>query len=352
MHKILLTPGDGIGPEIMAEAVKVLDAFKKECPVECETELLGGVAIDACGTPFPDKTRDKALAADAVLLGAVGGPKWDHLAMDKRPEKGLLGIRKALQLYANLRPIDLFEPLASLSPLKEEHIKGVSLVVVRELTGDVYFGTPRGITGEKGDREGFNTMRYHESEIKRIAHAAFKLARERRKKVCSIDKSNVLEAMALWKTVVTEVHAEYPDVELSYMYVDNASMQLIRRAADFDVVLTPNMFGDILSDEASVLAGSLGLSPSASLGETSALYEPIHGSAPDIAGKGIANPIGMILSVAMMYELSFKNKVLGQRVRDAVRRALAEGYRTGDIMTPGGKKVGTAEMGSQIVSRL
>ncbi|MDD4616928.1 MAG: 3-isopropylmalate dehydrogenase [Alphaproteobacteria bacterium] len=352
MHKLLLLPGDGIGTEIMAEAVKVLDALRQDFPFECETELVGGAAIDACGLPFPDKTRDKALAAEAVLFGTVGGPKWDHMPTEKRAEMGILGIRKAMQLYANLRPIDLFPELESLSPLKAEFIKGVSLIVVRELTGDVYFGRPRGVTGENGNREGFNTMRYHEDEIKRIAHTAFKLARERRKKVCSIDKSNVLEAMGLWKAVVSEVHAGYPDVELSHMYVDNASMQLIRRAADFDVVLTPNMFGDILSDEASVLAGSLGLSPSASLGENNALYEPIHGSAPDIAGKGIANPVGMILSVAMMYELSFGRKDLAQRVREGVAKTLAEGYRTADIMTPGGKKVNTSEMGSQIASRL
>lgn len=352
MHKILLTPGDGIGPEIVDEAVKVMKALTAECPVEFDSADLGGIAIDNAGNPFPENTKNKALAADAVLLGAVGGPKWDNLSMKERPEAGLLGIRKALGLYANLRPTDMWEPLAGFSPLKAENIKGVSLVIVRELTGDVYFGTPRGISGEKGNREGVNTMRYHESEIARIAHMAFKLARQRRKKLCSIDKANVLEAMGLWRTVVTEIGKEYSDVELSHMYVDNASIQLIRRASDFDVVLTPNMFGDILSDEASALSGTLGLSPSASLGGKNALYEPIHGSAPDIAGKGIANPIGTILSVAMMYELSFNAPALGQRVRKAVARVLDEGYRTADIYAPGKTKVGTKEIGDKIVSYL
>jgi 3-isopropylmalate dehydrogenase len=352
MHKVLLLPGDGIGSEIMAQAVRVISALQSECPVEFETEVIGGAAIDAVGSPFPDTTRDKALAADAVLLGAVGGPKWDHLPMKERAEMGILGIRKAMQLYANLRPIDLWPALASLSPLKPAFMENVSLIVVRELTGDVYFGQPRGTSGEKGNREAFNTMRYHESEIIRIAHVAFKIARQRRKKVCSIDKSNVLETMGLWKQVVSEVGQEYPDVELSHMYVDNASMQLIRRAADFDVVLTPNLFGDILSDEASVLSGSLGLSPSASLGGKNGLYEPIHGSAPDIAGKGLANPIGMILSVAMMYELSFNERELAKRIRQAVANTLNSGFRTADIVTPGAKIVSTEELGSRIVTFL
>lgn len=352
MHKVLLLPGDGIGPEIMDQAVKVMEALKNECPLTWETELIGGAAIDATGSPFPDKTRDKALSADAVLLGAVGGPKWDHLPMNERAERGILGIRKSMDLYANLRPCELWPTLASLSPLKAANIENISFVIVRELTGDVYFGTPRGMTGEPGNREAFNTMRYNESEIKRITHLAFKLAMQRRKKVCSIDKSNILETMALWREVVTEVGKEYPDVSLSHMYVDNAAMQLIRRASDFDVVLTPNMFGDILSDEASVLSGSLGLSPSASLGDKNALYEPIHGSAPDIAGRGIANPIGMILSVAMMYIQSFNQPELAKRIRQAVLRVLTAGYRTSDIVTPGTSRVSTEEIGNHIVNAL
>jgi len=353
MHKILLLPGDGIGPEIVTQAVKVMDALNGACPLEYENALLGGIAIDKAGSPFPEETKKKAMEADAVLLGAVGGPKWDSLSMKERPEAGLLGIRKALQLYANLRPLDVWKQLESFSPLKPALIEKVSFVVVRELTGDLYFGTPRGIEGEPGKREGFNTMRYSEDEIVRIAHTAFKLARKRLKKLCSIDKANVLETMALWRQVVTEVHKEsYQDIELSHMYVDNASMQLIRRPSDFDVLLTPNMFGDILSDEASALSGSLGLSPSASLGGKNALYEPIHGSAPDIAGKGIANPIGTILSVAMMYELSFNAPELGQRIRQAVSRTLDAGFRTADIWTEGTNKIGTDDMGDRIVSLL
>lgn len=352
MPKILLTPGDGIGPEIMAQAVKVIDALQAACPIDYETALIGGAGIDAAGSPFPDETRQKALAADAVLFGTVGGPKWDHLPMKERAEMGILGIRKALGLYANIRPLDLWPQLAAFSPLKPDYIKGVSLVILRELTGDIYFGTPRGVEGEPGKREGHNTMRYNETEIARIAHDAFKMARQRRKKVCSVDKSNVLETMGLWKQVVTEIGKEYPDVELTHMYVDNAAMQLIRRASDFDVVLTPNMFGDILSDEASALSGSLGLMPSASLGGKSALYEPIHGSAPDIAGQGIANPIGMILSAAMMYELSFNKPELGAKIREAVGKTLDAGYRTADIWREGMTKLNTEEMGDRIVSSL
>jgi 3-isopropylmalate dehydrogenase len=301
------------------------------------------------GSPFPEETRQKALAADAILLGAVGGPQWDHFPTGERAEMGILGIRKALNLYANIRPLDLWPPLASLSPLKPAFMENVSLVIVRELTGDVYFGAPRGATGGKGNREAFNTMRYNETEISRIAHCAFRMAQKRRKKLCSVDKANVLEAMGLWRQVVGEIHKDYPDVALTHMYVDNAAMQLIRRASDFDVILTPNLFGDILSDEAAVLSGSLGLLPSASLGEKSALYEPIHGSAPDIAGKGLANPLGMILSVAMMFELSFNAPTLAQKIRQAVARTLEAGYRTVDIWEPGMKKVGTDELGSLIV---
>ena len=350
--KILLLPGDGIGTEIMAQAVKVLEALRGSVSFELDEGLIGGAAIDAFGSAFPDVTRDKALAADAVLFGTVGGPKWDHLPMKERAEMGILGIRKALSLYANIRPVDLWPSLAGLSPLKPAFVENVALVVVRELTGDVYFGTPRGSSGEIGNREAFNTMRYTEAEIARIAHMGFKMAQQRRKKLCSVDKSNVLETMGLWRQVVTEIHKDYPDVELSHMYVDNAAMQLIRRASDFDVLLTPNLFGDILSDEASVLSGSLGLQPSASLGEKAALFEPIHGSAPDIAGQGIANPIGMILSVAMMFDFSLNAPELAARIRHAVAQTLKAGYRTADIWEEGGIKTTTDEMGSQIIARL
>ena len=352
MSKILLLPGDGIGSEIVEQGVKVMNAACGSLQIRTEEALIGGAAIDAVGSPFPEETRRKALEADAVLLGAVGGPKWDHLPMDRRAEMGILGIRKALELYANIRPLDLWAPLAEFCPLKESYMKGVSLIIVRELTGDVYFGTPRGSSGSKGNREAFNTMHYHETEIIRVAHKAFQLAHLRRKKLCSVDKANVLEAMGLWRQVVGEVHADYPDVELTHMYVDNASMQLIRRAADFDVILTPNLFGDILSDEAAVLSGSLGLQPSASLGEKNALYEPIHGSAPDIAGKNIANPIGTILSVAMMFELSLNAPDPAKKIRDAVRRTLEAGYRTADIWTSGTTKVGTEEFGSLVVKNI
>ena len=353
MAKLLLLAGDGIGPEIMAQAVKVLDAVRGDLALSYEQALIGGAAIDALGSPFPEETKQKALAADAILLGAVGGPKWDHLPMGERAEMGILGIRKALNLYANLRPLDLWPALAGFSPLKPAYMENVSLVIVRELTGDIYFGKPRGITGEKGHRQGVNTMLYSEAEITRIAHCAFQLARQRGKKLCSIDKANVLETMGLWRQVVTEVQqADYPDVALTHMYVDNAAMQLIRRASDFDVVLTPNLFGDILSDEAAVLSGSLGLLPSASLGDKNALYEPIHGSAPDIAGKGLANPIGMILSTAMMLELSLNAPTPAQKIRSAVAKVLELGYRTADIWEAGMQKATTEEMGSLIATRV
>ncbi len=352
MANILLLPGDGIGPEIVAQAVKVLDAISGVLSLTYEYALIGGAGIDGAGSPFPNDTQEKALASDAVLLGAVGGPKWDHLPMPERAEMGILGIRKALGLYANMRPLDLWPQLESLSPLKPAYVKNVSLVVVRELTGDLYFGTPRGITGKKGEREGVNTMRYHESEIARIAHCAFSLAQKRRKKLCSVDKANVLETMSLWRQVVSEIHKDYPGVALEHMYVDNAAMQLIRRASDFDVLLTPNMFGDILSDEAAVLSGSLGLMPSASIGIKNALYEPIHGSAPDIAGKNIANPLGTILSVAMMLELSLGEPGLARKIRQAVSAALSDGFRTADIATPDSQKVGTEDMGDIVAARL
>jgi len=350
MKKILLLPGDGIGHEIMEQAKKVLACFPNL--FEYEEGYIGGAAIDKYGTPFPETTLKQALEADAVLLGAVGGPKWDSLPSENRPERGLLAIRKALGLYANIRPIDIWKPLIDLSPLKPSFLKDVSFVVVRELTGDLYFGTPRGVHGEKGSRSAFNTMVYSEEEIKRIAHTGFRLARNRKKKLCSIDKSNVLEAMALWREIVEEVHQEYQDVALSHMYVDNAAMQIIKKPSDFDVILTPNMFGDILSDEAAVLCGSLGLLPSASLGSKHALYEPIHGSAPDIAGMGIANPIGMILSAAMMLETSCGSSDLAFKIRSAVAAVLDAGFRTKDSWSDGMVLVSTDEMGTKIAEHI
>ncbi len=346
MPKILLLAGDGIGPEIMEQAKKILKCFKNF--ISYEEGYIGGIAIDKYGTPFPDETQKKALNADAVILGAVGGPQWDNLPLAQRPEKGLLAIRKTLGLYANLRPLDIWTPLVNFSPLKAELLKNVSFVMVRELTGDLYFGDPRG----NKDGKAWNTMIYTEEEIRRIAHVGFKLAQKRRKKLCSIDKANVLETMVLWRNIVTEVHKSYPDVALSHMYVDNAAMQIIRRPSEFDVMLTPNMFGDILSDEAAVLSGSLGLLPSASLGEKHGLYEPIHGSAPDIAGQHIANPIGLILSIAMMLELSCNRPDLADKLKKAVNQVLVEGYRTQDIYSAGSTLVSTDVMGSIIASRI
>ena len=344
MQSILLLAGDGIGPEIMVQAKKVLDKFKST--VSYEEGLLGGCAIEAEGTPYPAATAEKAKRTKAVLLGAVGGPKWDHLPLAERPEKGLLAIRKDLGLYANLRPLDIWPPLVDFSPLKPAALKDVSFVIMRELTGDLYFGTPRG----RENGRAWNTMTYTEEEVRRIAHSGFQLAQKRRKKLCSIDKANVLEVMVMWREIVSEVHKDYPDVELSHMYVDNASMQIIRRPSEFDVMLTPNMFGDILSDEAAVLAGSLGLLPSASLGKEHGLYEPIHGSAPDIAGKGLANPIGLILSIAMMMELSLDAPAAAESIRQAVSQTLQDGYRTPDIYSDGMTKLSTDEMGSKIAS--
>lgn len=350
MKKILLLPGDGIGPEIMEQAKKVLACFPDL--FEWEEGLIGGAAIDKFGSPFPKITQEQSMKADAVLLGAVGGPKWDSFPSGNRPENGLLAIRKDLGLFANIRPLDIWKPLIDLSPLKPSSLKDVSFVVVRELTGDLYFGTPRGFHGEKGSRTAFNTMIYSEEEIKRIAHTGFKMARSRKKKLCSIDKSNVLETMVLWREIVEEVHLEYKDVALSHMYVDNAAMQIIKRPSDFDVILTSNMFGDILSDEAAVLCGSLGLLPSASVGIKHALYEPIHGSAPDIAGMGIANPIGMILSVAMMLETSCNSADLAFKIRRAVAKILDAGLRTKDIWSNGMVLASTNEIGDRIAENI
>ncbi len=352
--KILALPGDGIGPEIMKAAIEVLKAIEKKYDVNFEIKegLIGGSAIDATGEPLPEETLKLAKESDAVLLAAVGGEKWDNLPTDKRPEKGLLKIRKELDLFANLRPGKAYTALLDASPLKENLIKGVDLLVIRELTGGIYFGEPRGIEERNGEKVGYNTMIYSEHEIERIARLAFDVARNRRKKVTSVDKANVLEVSALWREVVNRVWADYQDVELEHMYVDNAAMQLVRRPKDFDVIVTGNLFGDIISDEAGALTGSLGMLPSASIGERYALYEPIHGSAPDIAGKGIANPIAMILSAAMMLDLTCKLSEAAKDIENAVEKALEDGYRTPDIWQPGTKKVNTEEMTKAIIERL
>lgn len=352
--KICVLPGDGIGPEIMAEALRVLDVFRGEgLKMEFEEALLGGSAVDATGDPYPEATRKLARAADAVLLAAVGGPKWDVLPREQRPERGLLGIRKDLNLFANLRPAVLYPELANASTLKPEVVAGLDILIVRELTGCIYFGEPRGISIENGKRVGHNTMVYNEDEIRRIGHVAFKAAQKRNKKVCSIDKMNVLETTQLWRDVMIEVSREYPDVELSHMLVDNAAMQLVRAPKQFDVVVTGNMFGDILSDEASMLTGSIGMLPSASLDEGSkGLYEPSHGSAPDIAGKGVANPLATILSAAMMLRYSFNNEAAAVRIENAVKKVLAAGLRTGDIWEEGTRRVGTREMGDAVIAAL
>jgi len=352
--KIAVLPGDGIGPEIVDSALKVLDVVAKKYGLTFEYKfgLVGGAAIDETGDPLPPETLKICKESDAILFGAVGGEKWDNLPTDKRPEKGLLRIRKELELFANIRPARAYEPLLDASPLKPEIIKGVDLVVLRELTGDVYFGEPRGREVRNGERVGYNTMIYYEHEVKRIAKLAFELARNRRKKVTSVDKANVLEVSGLWREVVNEVHADYADVELEHMYVDNCAMQLIRRPRDFDVIVTGNIFGDIISDEAGALTGSLGMLPSASIGERYAFYEPIHGSAPDIAGKGIANPIATILSAAMMLEITCKVPEAARDIERAIEKVLEDGYRTGDIWSPGTKRVNTAEMTEEIIKRI
>ncbi len=353
--KICVLPGDGIGPEITAEAVRVLKAL--DLKFELEEALLGGCAVDATGNPYPEATQKLALAADAVLLGAVGGPQWDTLPREQRPERGLLGIRKQLGLFANLRPAILYPELANASTLKPEIVAGLDILIVRELTGDIYFGQPRGIemrdVDGKNQRFGFNTMHYTESEIRRIGRVAFEAARKRSKKVCSVDKMNVLETTQLWRDVMNEMAPEYPDVELTHMLVDNAAMQLVKAPKQFDVIVTGNMFGDILSDEASMLTGSIGMLPSASLDENGkGLYEPSHGSAPDIAGKNLANPLATILSAAMMLRYTFSLEESAQRIENAVKKVLAQGYRTGDIFEPGTTKVGTREMGDAVLAAL
>lgn len=352
--KIALLAGDGIGPEIVAQAERVLLHFKQEgLKIELESGLLGGCAVDATGEPFPETTRKLAAEADALLLGAVGGTQYDNLPREKRPEQGLLAIRKTLGLFANLRPVVLYPELANASTLKPEVVAGLDILIVRELTGDIYFGKPRGIEYRDGQKVGFNTMIYSESEIRRIAHVAFQAARRRNGRLCSVDKMNVLECTQLWRDVVTETAQSYPDVSLSHMLVDNAAMQLVRNPGQFDVIVTGNMFGDILSDEASMLTGSIGMLPSASLDDKNkGLYEPIHGSAPDIAGKNIANPLATILSAAMLLRYSFNEETAASRIENAVQKTLEQGYRTEDIYEAGLKKTGTAEMGDRVLANL
>jgi len=355
-HKIAVLAGDGIGPEIVNEAVKVLEFLNADMDLglEFENGLIGGAAYDETGTPFPDATLKLSKEADAILLGAVGGYKWESLDIAVRPEKGLLGIRSELKLFSNLRPAILYPQLADASTLKPEVVAGLDLMIVRELTGGIYFGQPRGVRIlENGEKQGYNTLVYSESEIRRIAHSAFKIAQKRDKRLCSVDKANVLECTELWREVMEEVSKDYPDVELSHMYVDNASMQLVRAPKQFDVMVTTNMFGDILSDTASMLTGSIGMLPSASLDiNGKGMYEPIHGSAPDIAGKGIANPLATILSAAMMLRYTFDKAEAADRIEAAVNSALDANVRTVDIYSEGMKKVSTSEMGDAVVNAL
>jgi 3-isopropylmalate dehydrogenase len=348
---VAVRPGDGIGPEIIAQARRVLAALKLN--LEVQEAPVGGAAYAAHGDPLPEKTLALAKHADAVLFGAVGDPKYDTLPRAKRPEQAILGLRKELKLFANLRPAVVHPELAAASSLRTELVSGLDVLIVRELTGDIYFGQPRGVREVEGVKEGFDTMRYSEPEIRRIARVGFEAARKRSKKLCSVDKANVLETSQLWREVLTDEGKKHSDVELTHMYVDNCAMQLVRSPKQFDVIVTGNMFGDILSDEASMLTGSIGMLPSAALDEQGkGLYEPIHGTAPDIAGKGIANPLATILSAAMMLRYSLKNEQAAQRIEKAVTKVLRDGLRTADIHTPGTRKVGTAEMGDAVVGAL
>ena len=355
-QKIAVLPGDGIGPEIIEQAVRVLLALK--LPLEIEQAPVGGAAYDLHGHPLPPATLELAKKSNAVLFGAVGDWKYDKLPREHRPEQAILGLRKALGLFANLRPAILYPELANASSLKPEVVSGLDILILRELTGDIYFGTPRGVREApdgpfKGQREGFDTMRYAEPEIRRIAHIGFQAALKRSRKLCSVDKANVLETSQLWRDIVIDVAKDYPDVTLSHMYVDNAAMQLVRAPREFDVIVTGNLFGDILSDEAAMLTGSIGMLPSASLNESGqGLYEPSHGSAPDIAGKGVANPLATILSVAMMLRYSLGNAGDADRIEKAVRTVLQQGLRTGDIFEAGMTRVGTAEMGNAVLKAL
>lgn len=355
-HKILLLAGDGIGPEIMGATQAVLEALSERFGFRCELEhaLMGGCAIDAHGTALPDSTLALARAADAILLGAVGGPKWDKVERSIRPERGLLKLRSELDLFCNLRPAVLFPALADASTLKPEVVSGLDLMIIRELTGGIYFGNPRGIeTLPDGKRRGFNTLVYHEDEIARIARRGFEIARLRNRRLCSVDKANVLEVTELWREIVQNMASEYPDVELTHLYVDNAAMQLVRAPKQFDVLVTTNMFGDILSDLASMLTGSIGMLPSASLNaENKGLFEPVHGSAPDIAGKNIANPLATILSASMMMRYTLDEAALADNVDSAVSRVLEQGLRTADIATAGTRSVGTREMAAAVITAL
>ncbi|RFC40914.1 MAG: 3-isopropylmalate dehydrogenase [Candidatus Nitrotoga sp. CP45] len=358
--KIAILPGDGIGPEIVAQAAKVLEVLRREgMPLELEYAPIGGAGYDASGDPLPDATLKLAQQSDAVLLGAVGGYQYDALPRLLRPEQGLLRIRKGLNLFANLRPAQLYPELANASPLRPEIVSGLDIMILRELTGDIYFGQPRGIrTLDNGERQGFDTMIYSESEISRVAHVGFQIAMKRAGengmgKVCSVDKANVLDTSMLWREIVTKVAKEYPAVELSHMYVDNAAMQLVRAPKQFDVILTGNIFGDILSDEASMLTGSIGMLPSASLdANNKGLYEPCHGSAPDIAGKNIANPLATILSLAMMMRYTFARVDIAQRIESSVRKTLQRGLRTADIAGADMEKIGTDAMGDAVVAAM
>ncbi|HBI48311.1 MAG TPA: 3-isopropylmalate dehydrogenase [Moraxellaceae bacterium] len=353
--QIAVLQGDGIGPEIIGQAVKVLDKLIEQgLDARYEYGLLGGSAYDVHGSPYPEATQNLCRKADAVLLGAVGGPQYDNLERSVRPERGLLAIRKDLNLFANLRPAILYPELANASTLKPDVVSGLDILIVRELTGDIYFGEPRGIrTLENGEKEGYNTMKYSESEIRRIAKVAFEAAQKRGKKLCSVDKANVLETTEFWKQIFTEVAAEYPDVELTHMYVDNAAMQLVKAPKQFDVIATGNIFGDILSDQASMLTGSIGMLPSASLNDTGkGLYEPSHGSAPDIAGQNKANPLATILSLAMLLRYSLNDEARATQVEQAVQKVLQQGLRTGDIFEQGTTLVSCSDMGDAVIANL
>lgn len=356
MKKVLILPGDNIGPEIVTQAVRVLEVVNTQFDLGIALDYahLGGAALDAEGVPCPQSTLDKARSADAILLGAVGGPKWDNVERHLRPEKGLLTIRSELDLFGNLRPAIMYPQLAHASSLKPEFVSGLDILIVRELVGGIYFGEPRGIrTLEDGQREGYNTYKYSESEIQRIGKMAFEAAMVRNKRLCSVDKANVLEATVLWREVISELAADYPEVELSHMYVDNAAMQLVRQPKQFDVLVTGNMFGDILSDTAAMLTGSIGMLPSASLDKSGrGMYEPCHGSAPDIAGQGVANPLATILSVAMMLRYSLNAPEAAVAIEQSVSRVLDQGLRTADIFTEGCIQIGTLEMGDAVVAAI
>jgi 3-isopropylmalate dehydrogenase len=348
---ITVIPGDGIGQEVVAGALQVLEVIAKKFnhAFEYKNALAGGAALDATGIPLPEETLTLAKSSDAVLLGAVGGPKWDSNPQHLKPERALLGLRKELGLYANIRPAKIYSALVDASSLKKEIVHGVDIIVVRELTGGLYFGKPSGFEQRNGEEVGFNTMIYSDSEVRRIAESAFEIARKRSKKLCSVDKANVLETSQLWRKIVLEVAKKYPDIELSHMYVDNCSMQLIRNPKQFDVIVTENLFGDILSDEAAMLTGSIGMLASASLGGSVAMYEPVHGSAPDIAGQNKANPIATVASVAMMLKYSFDLQKESDVIEKAIESVLSKGFRTGDIYTEGTTLLGTKEMTAKII---